>query len=892
MSDATAYREPGVKLTIVEEGFSNEEPKIGLPPLFIGPCFQIQDKVAIGTYSKTAGLAASYDGLEAGSKVDITSGRLFVIHGDTGIEHEITDGGNGASVPVFSASGFTAAAGIYKDTMTGLTGRRASDGLTLSDAAKGFTDNIQQNDKLVMTDNGNETVLVNEVDASGDLDLFTALTGESILHYDTLVTSFTVGATLSTGAVSAPILAVYEDGTTGYLILGTIAGGAFADGDALVDDGAIPGAATANGLSAQAGTDSYLDFTGLTAPGDIALGDIVHGEIVADQILNGDFTTNLNDWTAGAGWTWIAGVADKAVGVGNTLEQAVSTFVTGKSYRLTVDITMTAGINIVIEAGGVTLGTVVVSGSYEYNFIATSAGALTFTPDGTFAGTVDNVIAGETPSGEVLYLEEQTTTTGYLLLSDVIGTFVDGEDLTVDSVKKAESDGTQSLFSINVDRAYTVRRELQGLAYYSIRALRTSYTNQMLYLPAGSRPAVVEFAGDEDSLTFDNPLGKVAELSASIGSDCYVIMVDDLPGALDPKNVTLSAWQTAFDLAKDYMNPFAYAPLIQNDAILSLMEIHINWKRDPDNFMREVAGYYCPARVTEDIAVDTRDATIGFSSATEFEDFGISSFVSYGCLVGRTLEITGTDGTVYKYKALTVADNKITLTAAVPVAVQAFTEYRYINEYFTLGGEAAYDRMFGQAYQNKALRIIHPYTWQIENQEVPGYFYAAVKCAQININEPHHIYTGEKVPLFTKAYTPFTKREHLNEVASGGIQVFVALSSNTVKCRDAITTDRTLPAREEEHVVNSIDFAARYIRAVFLPHQGRVYIDEMLDDGIALLAGGCESYLVQKKKILGRLTLLKYVVDEDDPRLINYEFAALPRFSNKWSDIILRVVSK
>lgn len=897
MSDPTAYREPGVRLEIVEEGYASEQPVVGMPPIFIGPCFQILDKVHIGTYDKTTGMTEFYPDLITGAKVDTDSAKLFVVHGDDGLEVEITDGGDGATPPVFGAAAVTAPGGIYNNVIeNALTGRRAIDGLELSDSAEDFSD-VRYGDLLVMTDNDDEAVAINQMGSGGALELLAALDGESILYFDTMTTAFNPGATLTqaiSGATARILDVVMVGLADGFLVLGSITG-SFDAVNLLSDDGAIPGGATSVSLNAQAGVHYYLGFENLVAPGAISVGDVLEGVPGANEILNGDFPADLSDWTAGAGWAWAAGAAAVTAAPGNgSLEQTVTTFVAGRAYHIEFDIVITIGTGIAVFAGGVLLDTILITGSYSYNFIAAGTGALIFTPTIDVTGTVDNVTCGTAAGGVVRCVDEVDE---FVLLGSVTGTFVDGENLNVGAATVADAVGTQILFSINIDRQYEIRREIYGEAYIWLRALRNDYANTVLYIPAGSKAGVIELAGGEYALVSENPLIKAAELAVTLGSDCYLIMVDDLAGALDPKNMSLSAWSTAFDLAKDYLNPYAYVPLIQNDLVLSLMEVHLNWKRDPDNFMREVVGYYCPARVQEDIAIDSRTAVEGFTGANTFKDAGISSFISYGCLPGRYLEITdvagvaGDAGEVYIYKTLTVTDDTITTVDAVPVPIQAIKTYRYINEYFDLAQEAIYIRKFGQAYQNKAIRLIHPATFELEREEVPGYYMGVIRAAQLSINDPQHIYTGERVPILTRAFTPFVKREHLNEIASGGIQVYIAQTSRTILCRDSITSDRTLAAREEEHAVTSIDFAARYIRAVFLPQQGRYHMDDMLEDGISVLAGGCEDYLVSKKKILGRLTLIKYSIDEDEPRLMNFEFAARPRFSNKWSDITLRVVS-
>lgn len=115
----------------------------------------------------------------------------------------------------------------------------------------------------------------------------------------------------------------------------------------------------------------------------------------ADLAINGAFAADT-DWEKGTGWTIAAGVATKVAPDQTALEASANIAGTrGQLYKMTVDITRTAGmVQVGISSTGtIELAQVVASGSYTYYF--TNPGTNfkpIFTANATFAGTIDNVV--------------------------------------------------------------------------------------------------------------------------------------------------------------------------------------------------------------------------------------------------------------------------------------------------------------------------------------------------------------------------------------------------------------------------------------------------------------------------------------------------------------------
>jgi hypothetical protein len=115
-----------------------------------------------------------------------------------------------------------------------------------------------------------------------------------------------------------------------------------------------------------------------------------------DLITNGTFAAD-SDWTKGANWTIGSGVATKTGGAANNLTQTISS-TAGLWYRITMDVTRTAGtLTVSLGTSGTTYA-MSASGSYTFYILAgSSTQTLTLAGDSSFAGTVDNVTAKLVP---------------------------------------------------------------------------------------------------------------------------------------------------------------------------------------------------------------------------------------------------------------------------------------------------------------------------------------------------------------------------------------------------------------------------------------------------------------------------------------------------------------
>ena len=110
----------------------------------------------------------------------------------------------------------------------------------------------------------------------------------------------------------------------------------------------------------------------------------------SDLVSNGTFASDTV-WSKGANWTIGSGVATKTGGAANNLTQTI-TSTAGLWYRITMDVTRSAGtLTVSLGTSGTTYA-ITATGTYTFFILAgSSTQTLTLAGDSAFAGTVDNV---------------------------------------------------------------------------------------------------------------------------------------------------------------------------------------------------------------------------------------------------------------------------------------------------------------------------------------------------------------------------------------------------------------------------------------------------------------------------------------------------------------------
>jgi len=118
----------------------------------------------------------------------------------------------------------------------------------------------------------------------------------------------------------------------------------------------------------------------------------------SDLVTNGDFNSDLSDWTAGTGWSWNNGTALHASGNTDPITQSI-TVTDGAVYQVEYTISNSNSGSITIDIGGVYIyydgdnKELPGNESRKRTLVASGSGAqlLTITPSSDFDGAVDNI---------------------------------------------------------------------------------------------------------------------------------------------------------------------------------------------------------------------------------------------------------------------------------------------------------------------------------------------------------------------------------------------------------------------------------------------------------------------------------------------------------------------
>lgn len=156
----------------------------------------------------------------------------------------------------------------------------------------------------------------------------------------------------------------------------------------------------------------YLDFsataplyqdnvgaTPLTLP-DQQVGmalDVSRGMALGPELVtNGDFSAGATGWTLGVGWSVSGGAAVSAGGGNAALSQSGGTYVAGRTYQVTFNITVSSGYLLAYVANG-NNAQISTSGAVSLRLVASASGGLAFFGF-SFVGSIDNVSVREIKS--------------------------------------------------------------------------------------------------------------------------------------------------------------------------------------------------------------------------------------------------------------------------------------------------------------------------------------------------------------------------------------------------------------------------------------------------------------------------------------------------------------
>lgn len=111
----------------------------------------------------------------------------------------------------------------------------------------------------------------------------------------------------------------------------------------------------------------------------------------SNLVVNGTFAADT-DWTKGTGWSIGSGVATKSAGSAANITQTIG--VSSNQYRVTADITLSAG-TVGAYNGTAQMGATAATETAAKYAMKTTSTTIGFRADASFAGTVDNAVIQE-----------------------------------------------------------------------------------------------------------------------------------------------------------------------------------------------------------------------------------------------------------------------------------------------------------------------------------------------------------------------------------------------------------------------------------------------------------------------------------------------------------------
>lgn len=108
-------------------------------------------------------------------------------------------------------------------------------------------------------------------------------------------------------------------------------------------------------------------------------------------VINGDLSDGDTGWTLNTGWSVVGEELVKVAGLATAAAQISSRVVTGKTYRLSVDVTLTAG-TYSLKVKGTSTGNISTTGTVVVELVAgTGPDSFALSANAGYAGTMDNV---------------------------------------------------------------------------------------------------------------------------------------------------------------------------------------------------------------------------------------------------------------------------------------------------------------------------------------------------------------------------------------------------------------------------------------------------------------------------------------------------------------------
>jgi hypothetical protein len=253
---------------------------------------------------------------------------------------------------------------------------------------------------------------------------------------------------------------------------------------------------------------NYVESTGVT-PGSVdslvGLGLDAAGSVGPELVKNGGFDADTN-WGKGAGWSISGGVAVCAAATGDLTQSSVAASPVGKSYRVTMTVSLTSG-SLSPQIGS-SVVFIAASGTFSFVLRPTGADSTLYIPANNFTGSIDNISVRELTG-----IHASQATQGYkpYLRRGIVNLLTYSSELTNAAWTK---DGVTASGSKLVESATTARHRVLNTSSVTLAA--DAPRTYAVVVEAAERTIVRVAENNLQGATFNLVTGMVTDVSSGV----------------------------------------------------------------------------------------------------------------------------------------------------------------------------------------------------------------------------------------------------------------------------------------------------------------------------------------------------------------------------------------
>ena len=319
---------------------------------------------------------------------------------------------------------------------------------------------------------------------------------------------------------------------------------------------------------------------------------------------------------------------------------------------------------------------------------------------------------------------------------------------------------------------------------------------------------------------------------------------------------------------------YAMVPLTQDTTILSLYQAHVNQASAPDA-KHERRVYINRELLIQETRISTADARVGgYTTGTKLWVDGTPGTLDFTDYVEPgDFVVTTFSGVTYNLLVQTVAAGSLTISPAgstpTPITITAGTAYTVVSAALSKTEQAQYIGDYAQGFSDKRVFLVWPDQVGVPVdgvvQNVPGYFLSAGIAGLVGEERPQQ-------PLTNLSLAGYSSLEHSNLyfseaqlriMSANGVFIVVQDTSGTPpRIRQQRSTDISSLYKNEDSILRTVDYVAKFMRSELQPYIGRYNITPQYMDMIRVVVNGLFKRLQVQTEVgptilAGRIVLLE-----------------------------------